>query len=369
MTHLKSEYSLERTRAVGPQHPFVDRLMQSWPPQNWIDLPVVVAVSGGSDSVALLLGLKAMQDQLLGGQNVTGDAYPASSATTSHGKLIVGHFHHGFRGSDADDDASFVHSLCTARKIPCEIGYVDPEEIEKTPGEGWESTLRQRRYSFLLELAERHGARYVATGHTADDQVETILHRVVRGTGLRGLAGMPRSRPLSPAVSLIRPILTLPRSVACDYLQAVGIEWQTDASNADPEFTRNRIRHELLPLLENDFNPQVSNAILRLGQLAGEAQEMVDQVIAGELENCVLRTSATEIQLDVYKLVTHPDFLLREMLIEIWREAGWPLQAMGLNEWQSLAELLRQPDGAVTTLPGGVVAKKEGGKLSLHRPR
>ena len=219
--------------------------------------------------------------------------------------------------------------------------------LKKTPREGWESTYRNMRYAFLLKLAEKHGARYIVTGHTADDQVETILHRVIRGTGLRGLAGMPRSRSLSPSVSLLRPMLGLSRSMARDYLESLEIEWKNDSTNASAAFTRNRIRHDLLPLLERDFNPQVSTAVLRLSQLAGEAQEMVDGVIANTLAACRSLKSNDEIVLKIDELVAQPEFLIRELMIAIWRERGWPLQAMGLREWQSLAELLQEAD------PGG----------------
>ena len=341
---------------------FVDLFEQAWPTEQWIDLPIVLAVSGGSDSVALLLALSELRDRFLKANH---SAYDAASPK---GKLIAGHFHHGLRGSDADRDAAFVQALCEERGIACEVGEIDAENRKKVPGEGWESTLREKRYDFLTELAERHGARYVVTGHTVDDQVETILHRVIRGTGLRGLSGMPRSRPLSPAVSLIRPMLTLSRRLAQDYLTTLGVDWRTDPSNESCEFTRNRIRHDLVPLLEREFNPQASTAILRLGHLAGEAQEMIDEVIARALKECNWKKRGETIELEVRTLRIDSEFLVRELLIALWRKAGWPLQAMGLNEWQSLLELLREPKAAAKTLPGGVVAKKEGGKLSLHRP-
>ena len=95
---------------------------------------------------------------------------------------------------------------------------------------------------------------------------------------------------------------------------------------------------------------------------------MVDEVIAREVEGCCQKENSEEIQIEVRRLTERSEFLVRELFIAVWREAGWPLQAMGLSEWQSLAELLRQPNAAVLTLPGGVVAKKEGGKLSLRRP-
>jgi len=157
--------------------------------------------------------------------------------------------------------------------------------------------------------------------------------------------------------------------MARDYLESLEIEWKNDSTNASAAFTRNRIRHDLLPLLERDFNPQVSTAVLRLSQLAGEAQEMVDGVIANTLAACRSLKSNDEIVLKIGELVAQPEFLIRELMIAIWRERGWPLQAMGLREWQSLAELLQEADPGVLTLPGSVVAKKEGGKLSLHRPQ
>ena len=322
----------------------------------------MLAVSGGSDSVALLLALAELRDRFLKANQSSHDA------TSRQGNLIAGHYHHGIRGSDADRDAAFVKSLCEQRGIMCEIGELDSQHLKKSPREGWESTLRKKRYAFLTKLAERNGARYVATGHTMDDQVETILHRVVRGTGLRGLSGMPRCRPLSPAVSLIRPMLTISGCAARDYLKALGVEWQTDLSNESEEFTRNRIRHDLLPLLEREFNPQAATAILRLGHLASEAQELIDAVTAGTLEDCNWKKRGDTIEVEIRTLRVHSEFLSRELLITLWRKAGWPLQAMGLSEWQRLVELIKAPGVAMLTLPGGVVAKKEGGKLSLHRP-
>ena len=369
MTKLKPSAPPASVDTVDLKHNFIEQLSHAWPAKNWANFPVVLAVSGGADSVALLLGIKAIRDRYGRLQtSIENSDSPQSKETASGNRLIVGHFNHRTRGSEADKDADFVQSLCTELGLLYEIGQVDESSFEKNPREGWESTYRNMRYAFLLKLAEKHGARYVVTGHTADDQVETILHRVIRGTGLRGLAGMPRSRSLSPSVSLLRPMLGLSRSMARDYLESLEIEWKNDSTNASAAFTRNRIRHDLLPLLERDFNPQVSTAVLRLSQLAGEAQEMVDGVIANTLAACRSLKSNDEIVLKIGELVAQPEFLIRELMIAIWRERGWPLQAMGLREWQSLAELLQEADPGVLTLPGSVIAKKEGGKLSLHRP-
>ena len=374
MTNLRSDHLRKDPSAKEQDDSFTRRLQQSWPLEDWIDLPVVVAVSGGSDSVALLLALSSLRTRYLKSSSLlrdaTGGEVRFSSSVSPCGKLIVGHYHHGVRGSDADQDAAFVESLCEQQGVQCEVekSNTESESFRKKAGEGWESTFREKRYAFLLRLAESHGARYVVTGHTKDDQVETILHRVIRGTGLRGLSGMPRSRPLSPAVSLIRPMLTLSRDLAQEHLTALGVNWRTDPSNESCEFTRNQIRHDLLPLLEREFNPQAATAILRLGHLASEAQEMIDEVITRALEECNWKKRGETIELEARTLRIDSEFLARELLIALWRKAGWPLQAMGMKEWQCLVKLIKEPGVATRTLPGRVVAKKEGGKLSLHRP-
>ena len=370
MTKLKPSAPPASVDTADLKYNFVQQLSHAWSPENWIDGPVVLAVSGGADSVAMLLGIKVIRDQYKHSQNVAENSdSPQNKETVADNQLIVGHFNHGMRGSEADEDAAFVQSLCTELGLPYEIGQVNESSFEKTPREGWESTYRQMRYAFLLELAERHGARYVATGHTAEDQAETILHRILRGTGLRGLSGMPRSRALSPAVSLIRPMLTIARSTAREYLQSLDMTWQSDSSNDNSDFTRNQIRNDLLPMLEKNFNPQVTAAILRLGRLAAEAQQTIEHVTETEKDRTVRQSEAGKVQIDLRSFAGHPDFLVREILIATWRSEGWPLQGMGLDAWQKLADLAQQTSNGSLTLPGGVIAKKEGGKLSLHRPQ
>jgi tRNA(Ile)-lysidine synthase len=121
--------------------------------------------------------------------------------------------------------------------------------------DGVEAAARAARYEFLQATAERLGARYVATAHTADDQAETVLHHIVRGTGLAGLAGMSRARSLGAAATLIRPLLSFRRRDVIEYLGALGQSYCEDTTNRDPAFTRSRIRHELLPLLASGLQP------------------------------------------------------------------------------------------------------------------
>src|SRR5690606_24443286 len=127
-------------------------------------------------------------------------------------------------------------------------------------GENLEQVAREERYAWLARVAAEEGAGWVATGHTADDQAETVLHRLLRGTGLRGLRGIAARRELRPGIWLLRPLLHLGRADVLAYLGALGQDYRRDSSNLDPRFTRNRIRSELLPLLRT-FNPDVTRAL------------------------------------------------------------------------------------------------------------
>ena len=155
-------------------------------------------------------------------------------------------------------------------------------------GQGIEATARRARYAVLEEMAGRSGARFVVTAHTADDQAETILHRILRGTGLRGLGGMARSRRLGPA-TLLRPLLGIGRAELAAYLRDRRQAFRTDASNRDLRFARNRIRNELLPLLLAHYNPAVVDALLRLGELAGESQSLIDAMVRDVAQRCLRR--------------------------------------------------------------------------------
>ena len=321
----------------------VKLLANTWPSRAWADVSVLVAVSGGADSVALLRGLAALKGE-------------------GEGRLVVAHFNHQFRGEESDADERFVCRLANELGLRCECGRLEPEQIATCP-EGLEEAARTRRYQFLIQAAEEVGARYVACAHTSDDQIETILHRIVRGTGIAGLAGMPRCRRLSPAVTLVRPLLEVRRSEVVDYLAALSQPYREDPTNTDRRFTRNRIRHDLLPHLAEHYNPAVGEALLRLGRLAGEAQSVVDGR-AGEL----IRGGAVEMAEDSAlvrrdKMEAQPEYLVRDTLLSVWRSRGWPLQAMGFEEWNLLVRMLRSdPQSRETepnkrTFPGPIQAE------------
>ena len=344
------------------------QLTRAWPPDVWRDVTVLVAVSGGPDSVALLRGLAAVR--LPGG-----------------GQLVAAHFNHGLRGEQSQADEAFVVDLCRCLEIPCEVGRVDVGSGEghgASAKEAWgeengdrrqagsgqgEAELRAARYRFLGDTARRVGARYVATGHTADDQAETVLHRILRGTGIAGLAGMRRYRELLPAVSLVRPLLNVSRSQVLEYLEALGQCYRTDRSNVDLRFTRNRIRHELLPHLAGQYNSGIVDAVTRLAALAGDAQAVVASVVDELQARCVRADSPAQVTVDCAGLADASRYLVRELLIAVWQRQSWPLVAMGYERWEQLADLVfASPTPAAElkrVFPGSIRAERDGPLLRL----
>lgn len=193
--------------------------------------PLLVGVSGGADSVALLDALVQL-------------GY----------RPHVCHLNHQWRGADSDADAEFVRQLAGQYGLPVTI---ESRAVEKN-----EDAARQARF----KVFESVGIPTVALAHTADDQVETFLMRLIRGAGMEGLAGISPDRQIG-SLRVIRPLLNVSRQEVLDYLRSRDLKWREDASNADRQFLRNRIRHELLPVLERDFNPGIRDALRRTAEI------------------------------------------------------------------------------------------------------
>lgn len=311
------------TEPMPQRHPFEAAISRNWSPADWSDLTVLVAVSGGPDSIALLRALSRLH---LGNPE----------------NLVVAHFNHQLRGEEAAGDEDFVQTLAAQLGLACHVDRWQCPPGDTRPQS--EVAARNQRYQFLTSLASQLGARYVATGHTADDQAETILHRVIRGTGIGGLTGMPRSRRLSQLTTLMRPLRELRRHQVHEYLEHLQQPFRHDSSNTQRTFTRNRIRLELLPQLERDFNPRVQEALCRLAQLATQTQAVIDRQVSALRKSIQRDQDDGLVVLDCKQLGTDDAFLLQELLIQIWKEHGWPLREMGLERWESLTHSL-------TTLP------------------
>jgi len=208
--------------------------------QGWwrTDRPMLLAVSGGSDSMALMWFFHTLWE----------------------GHCIVAHLNHGIRGESADKDQRFVEEIATRFSFPVEsASYPIPELLER--GESLEDGARRIRYEFLEKTMKQTGACGVAVAHTSDDSAETFLMNLMRGTGVRGLVGVPELRD-----SFIRPLLAFSKNYLKEILEFHGIPWREDLSNRDNAYTRNRVRNSLIPFLQKEFNPRVKEGILGIAE-------------------------------------------------------------------------------------------------------
>lgn len=343
---MEQNASPKRSRPVPRvQKPLEERFLAVNPLSRWADHPILLAVSGGADSVALLRLFLHFRERF-------------------GLRIFAAHANHQLRGEDSDGDETFVQELCRQLEVPCAVRRL---EIARTSN-GLENDARNARYAFLRETAESLGCRYIMLAHHRDDQAETILHRILRGTGIAGLAGMSRLRPLDGAVSLIRPMLTFSKKEILDYLDSFSQPWRTDASNFSTDLTRNRIRQELLPQLRENFNPQLEAALLRLGEAAAEMQKMTDSLTQRLAELCVSAADG-EIRIVPRKSLLSdtfpdgiPEFLWTELLRHIWRKNGFPEREMGRSEWLLLSQMLLHPNVSgipqAHVFPGNIRAER-----------
>jgi len=227
----------------------VDQVLQDGgPPARGETL--VVGLSGGADSVALTHVLASLQRR-------------------RGFRLVAAHLDHGLRPG-SPDDAAFCHAFCELLGVPFHGGSAPVRARASREKGGLEQAARRERYSFLRRVKQDEGAAAIAVAHTQDDQAETLLLRLLRGAGASGLAGM---RPRS--ADLVRPLLGVPRPRVLEHLRARGIAWREDPSNADPAHLRNRVRHELLPYLEQRFNPRIREALARTAALLADEASLI----------------------------------------------------------------------------------------------
>jgi tRNA(Ile)-lysidine synthase len=299
---------------------------------------LVVAVSGGVDSMVLLALLLALERRL-------------------RLRLYVAHVHHGLRGRAADRDAALVIATAARHGLGVTLCRLDPRERPR--GVSLEMWARAARYRCLESVADRVRAVGIATAHTMNDQAETVLLNLLRGTGPRGLAGIPAIRH-----RILRPLLAVTRPEVEAYAAARGVPCRPDASNASPAFRRNRVRHRLLPQLAAEYNPRLVES---LAGLAGQLREDED-ALAAQADALAARAVSAQaglLALDRSCLREAPPALRRRVFQAAAARAGGGEVGLTRRHLAALARLL-QAAGTVG-LPGGLQAQTRGGQLWLGR--
>lgn len=292
------------------------------------DAAIVCAVSGGADSVALLHCLAALA--------------PAMGFS-----LSAAHFNHCLRGAESDGDEAFVQALCAQWSIPLALGQGDVKARAAETGESIEEAARVLRHQFL-----RAQPGLIATAHNADDQVETVLLNLLRGTGLKGLGAMAPQEG-----RYLRPLLQVTRAEILAYLEAFGLTWREDSTNGRDNALRNRLRHHVVPLLRQE-NPSLAATVARSTALLRQDEAY----LAGETQ-ALLRRAARDGGWDAAILFAAPPALRSRAIRQILS-----IQKPAAAHVEAVEALLRDCRGSQSvSLPGGVTARREYGLLRLER--
>jgi tRNA(Ile)-lysidine synthase len=337
MTPLSAAPSADRDRLLAG-------LAAGLPRGGIWSAPAVVAVSGGADSTALLLGLVALA--------------PAGA------RLIVAHAEHDLRTAAAVDRA-FVAAIAARLGLECTVTRLAVRHRDAVGGEGLEARARRLRYRFLEDVARDHAARHVLVAHTADDQAETILHRILRGTGPAGLAGMSPARTLCEGVALLRPLLAVPREDVRAFLTAEAEAWREDESNGDVRHARNFLRHEILARCATGPYPAATAALVRLGGQVGRLAAALRSAAEHLLEIHARRHADGTVVLRTEGLVGLDPHLRAEVFVALWERQGWPRRDMTAGHYERLATMAvtsATAAAAAADFPGGVrvVAERAG---------
>jgi len=299
--------------------------------------PLLVAVSGGPDSVCLLHILVNLQSELDIG-------------------LQVAHLNHQLRGNESRADAEYVSELARQLGMPATIEERNIKSYQARHRISLEEAAREVRYTFLAEVAQFIGARQVAVGHTIDDHIETILMHLIRGTGTRGLRGLQPSvtwQFSGKGITIIRPLLQISREETADYCHKHKLSPRLDTSNLSLSPLRNRIRHQLLPLLKS-YNPRMVEALLRTAQIADDDLAFLDKE-GTKLWDKITQEQGDAIIFDKERFLELPSALKRHLLRAAIEKRLGTLKDIETRHIEEIIAALTKPAGRRSSLPGGLI--------------
>lgn len=308
---------------------------------------IVVAVSGGPDSVALLHGLHRIALE------------PDSPL-----KLVCAHVNHGFRGAESDAEAEFVRGIADELGIPFELGVYDVPAYMEESGLSVQTAAREKRYEFLRRVAEAHAASAIALAHHGDDQAETVMLRLLRGTGLTGLAGM-RVKRQEKNVELIRPLLRIYKTDLVQVCRNSGLTYVTDSSNLSNKYARNAVRLDVLPFL-GQYNGQLAESLNRLAEVAGEEDDYMQQTVKNAYDDLVSQVQGGS-RFSVKDFARLHVALQRRLIKLILNYLPLNTDDMDFAKIEAIREgaLQEHPTNWVLDLGGGLRCKREYDEVSM----
>ena len=306
---------------------------------------VLVAVSGGPDSVALLHVLIELSADL-------------------GLRLGVAHLNHSLRGRASDSDAAFVSTLAQKLNITCHTFKKDIQKLREKEGGNLEERSRRARYAFFEKTAAANGYRKIAIGHHADDSAELVLMNLLRGSGPGGIAGIAPVR----GRSIVRPLIDVRRRDIIAYLQAGHISFVQDASNRDPGFLRNRIRNKLIPELCRNVNPRLPETLVRTAAIVREEEAWLQKIVAGMLDAATVESDGGQVILSAAYLSGLPVAALRRVLRTALERLKGDLRGITFAHVSGVADLLlKKHAGRERHLPGRILARRRKLELVITR--
>jgi tRNA(Ile)-lysidine synthase len=317
---------------------------------------LLVGVSGGADSTALALLFKQY----------------STACKADCPELFIGHVHHGIRGADADDDEAFVRGLAGQLELPCRVKRVSAPELAERRGLSIEQAARVLRYDAFRDWAGRLTLDAVALAHQREDQQETLFFRLVRGTGLPGLRGIPVERSLRGCgreVRIIRPLLGWSRREILDYLERRGHGFRKDASNDSPRYARNVIRNQLLPLLEERVHPGARTALERLAAHARQLTRDLEVLALRAWREALVQVTADTVILDQMALARWPPSVVREVFVHAISHIAPERSSFSAAAWRPMRALLTGRGPRSVDAGGGVLLDLRYGHVSFRRRR
>ena len=312
---------------------------------------LLVAVSGGPDSVCLLHILAELREKL----GIT---------------LHIAHLNHKLRGAESEADARYVSELAHRLGIPVTTEERDVKAHQARQHISLEEAAREVRYTFLSQVAQAIGAEEAAAGHTADDHTETILMHLVRGTGIKGLQGLkPRTQwqLAGNSITIVRPLLQISREETAEYCRQHHLAPRIDTSNLSLSPLRNRIRHQLLPLLKS-YNPQVAEALQRTARIAGDDLGFIDQQCL-QLWAEIAQKQGNVIIIDKQRLLKSPSVLRRYLLRMSIEKLVGNIKDIEMRHIEDIMSILTKPAGKRLDLPGGLIFAVEYDRYMLTQDR
>lgn len=305
---------------------------------------IVVGLSGGPDSVCLLHVLKSLSEDL------SMELYPA-------------HLNHMLRAGEADGDEEFCGEFCESLGLTLKVWHKDIKSIAATEKKSVEEAAREVRYSLFREYAQALGGALIAVAHNMNDQAETVLMRIIRGTGLDGLKGMEFY-----SNGIIRPLLSVPRSLIEKYIMEAGISARIDSTNLVPDYTRNKIRLELLPDIKRLFEVDAAEALYRLSQTCSEDAELIGIIVDEEYNKCLLEKSDSYIKLLTDKLTAVPKPALGRLVRRALADFSQSLKGIEYIHIEQVKRLiLNGRSGTVVQLPGDIRVYRDYSFIKIFR--